>query len=64
VAGALSSLVDDRRVERLQLQRIDGEEPLDQALVGHLRAADFVVNPRGMIRRHPPAASGRGGAGR
>jgi ATP-dependent Lhr-like helicase len=64
VAGALSSLVDDRRVDRLQLQRIDGEEPLDQALVGHLRAADFVDNPRGMIRRHHPSASGRGGAGR
>ena len=61
VAVGLSGMVDDRRVERLQLQRIDGATPLDQPLVEHLRAADFVDNPRGMIRRHSTAvaASGR-----
>jgi ATP-dependent Lhr-like helicase len=51
VAEGLATLVDHGRVERLQLQRIDGDAPADQPLLEHLRAAGFVDNPRGLIRR-------------
>ena len=64
VAAALASLVDDRRVERLQLQRIDGAAPDDQPMLAHLRAAGFVDHPRGLIRRHGRAAAVAGARGR
>jgi ATP-dependent Lhr-like helicase len=51
IAEGLATLVDHGRVERLQLQRIDGDAPGDQPVLVHLRAADFVDNPRGLIRR-------------
>ncbi len=51
VADALAALVEDGRVERLQLQRIDGAAPLDQPVLDHLRAAGFVDHPRGLVRR-------------
>ncbi|MBW3606314.1 MAG: DEAD/DEAH box helicase, partial [Actinobacteria bacterium] len=50
-ATALAGLVDTGRVDRLQLQRIDGAAPLDQPILEHLRAAGFVDHPRGLIRR-------------
>ena len=50
-AGALADLVDDGRVDRLQLQRVDGMAPDDQPVLDHLRAAGFVDHPRGLIRR-------------
>ncbi|CAN5904069.1 ATP-dependent helicase [soil metagenome] len=50
-ASALADLVDDGRVDRLQLQRVDGTEPVDQPVLDHLRAAGFVDHPRGLIRR-------------
>jgi ATP-dependent helicase Lhr and Lhr-like helicase len=49
--AALADLVDEGRVDRLQLQRVDGEPPQDQLVLGHLRAAGFVDHPRGLIRR-------------
>jgi ATP-dependent Lhr-like helicase len=51
LAAGLVMLVDDRRVERLQLQRIDGEPPVDQPVLDHLRTAGFVDHPRGLVRR-------------
>ena len=50
-AAALADLVDDGRVDRLQLQRVDGDAPQDQPVLDHLRAAGFVDHPRGLIRR-------------
>jgi ATP-dependent helicase Lhr and Lhr-like helicase len=49
--AALADLVDEGRVDRLQLQRVDGEPPQDQLVLDHLRAAGFVDHPRGLIRR-------------
>jgi ATP-dependent Lhr-like helicase len=57
VAEGLGTLVDDRRVERLQVQRIDGAAPLDQPLLEHLRLDGFVDNPRGLIRRRNGAVA-------
>lgn len=50
-ATALARLVDDGRVDRLQLQRVDGVAPTDQPVLEHLRAAGFADHPRGLIRR-------------
>jgi ATP-dependent Lhr-like helicase len=58
VAEGLATLVDHRRVERLQLQRIDGDPPADQPLLEHLRAASFADHPRGMVRRRSAAPAG------
>ena len=49
--AALADLVDEGRVDRLQLQRVDGASPADQPILDHLRAAGFVDHPRGLIRR-------------
>jgi ATP-dependent Lhr-like helicase len=57
VADGLGALVQERRVERLQLQRIDGATPHQQPLLEHLRAAGFVDHPRGMIRRRNGTAA-------
>ncbi|HEX6256472.1 MAG TPA: DEAD/DEAH box helicase [Euzebyales bacterium] len=56
-AEALADTVDEGRVDRLQLQRVDGAAPTDQPVLEHLRAVGFVDHPRGLIRR-------RGGGGR
>jgi ATP-dependent Lhr-like helicase len=58
VAAGLAALVDDRRVERLQLSRIDGDPPVDQPVLEHLRAAGFVDHPRGLVRRRAATAVG------
>jgi ATP-dependent Lhr-like helicase len=55
-ADGLGVLVDAGRVDRLTIQRIDGEAPADQTLVDHLRAAGFADHPRGLVRRAVAAA--------
>jgi ATP-dependent Lhr-like helicase len=50
-ARALGEAVDRGQVERLQVQRIDGDALGRQPLVAHLRAAGFADHPRGLIRR-------------
>jgi ATP-dependent Lhr-like helicase len=50
-ADGLGALVDAGRVDRLQVQRIDGAPPVDQPLLDHLRAAGFADHPRGLVRR-------------
>jgi ATP-dependent Lhr-like helicase len=58
LASGLVRLVDDRRVERVQLQRIDGDAPHDQPVLDDLRAAGFADHPRGLVRRRTPASAG------
>jgi ATP-dependent Lhr-like helicase len=58
-ADALGGLVDAGRVDRLTVQRIDGQAPADQPLVDHLRAAGFADHPRGLVRRAAGAAAAR-----
>ncbi len=55
-AGGLGGLVDSGRVDRLTVQRVDGDAPTDQPLVDHLRAAGFADHPRGLVRRAVAAA--------
>jgi ATP-dependent Lhr-like helicase len=50
-AVALAAVVDEGRVDRLQLQRVDGAAPEGQPVLDHLRAVGFVDHPRGLIRR-------------
>jgi ATP-dependent Lhr-like helicase len=51
VAAALGTLVDERRVDRLSIQRIDGAPPDGQPIVAALQASGFADTPRGLVRR-------------
>jgi ATP-dependent Lhr-like helicase len=50
-AAALGTLVDERRVDRLSIRRIDGAAPDGQPIVAALQASGFADTPRGLVRR-------------
>jgi ATP-dependent Lhr-like helicase len=59
-AAALADMVEEGRVDRLQLQRVDGDAPEQQPVLEHLRNAGFVDHPRGLIRRRSAGRPARG----
>jgi ATP-dependent Lhr-like helicase len=56
-ATALAARVTAGRIGALQLQRVDGDAPMAQPVLDHLRAAGFADHPRGLVLR--PARAGR-----
>lgn len=50
-ARALASLVHERRVDRLRLSKVDGEDVGAHPLLEPLRAVGFVDDPRGLVLR-------------
>ncbi len=56
-AAALAGRVTAGGVGALQLQRIDGDVPIAQPMLDHLRAAGFADHPRGLVLR--PARASR-----
>jgi ATP-dependent Lhr-like helicase len=56
-AVALAARVTAGGMGALQLQRVDGDDPVAQPVLDHLRAAGFADHPRGLVLR--PARASR-----